>query len=239
MTEAVAAVTSGLASFLSPCVLPLVPSYLTFLTGLSIDELQTPAAQRTALVHGVLFTLGFSLVFVALGFLATGFGQVVMVNRHWISRAGGVVIIALGLYLSGLLRWGALGRDRRLHLATKPAGYAGSVFVGVAFGAGWSPCLGPFLGAILMLASAQESRARGVGLLAAYSLGLAVPFVLSALAVGRFLAVYSRLRRHTASLSRVTGFVMVGIGLLMVTDRFAVLSAYLNVVTPDFLLNRL
>lgn len=186
MTEVLAAVGTGLVSFLSPCVLPLVPSYLTFLTGLSIDELQTPAAQRTALVHGVLFTLGISLVFVALGFLATGFGQVVLVNRYWVARAGGVVIIALGLYLSGLVRWGALGRDRRLHLATKPAGYAGSAFVGVAFGAGW-PCLGPFLGAILMLASAQESRARGVGLLTAYSLGLALPFLLSALAVGRFL----------------------------------------------------
>jgi len=233
------AFTAGLLSFLSPCVLPLVPSYITFITGLSIDDVQGARARRTALVHGLLFTLGFSVIFIALGAIASGFGQVMAANRGWISQVGGIVIIVFGLYLMGLLNVGFLAQERRLHLAEKPVGYLGTVFVGVAFGAGWTPCIGPILGSILMYASGQESLGRGVVLLTAYSLGLAVPFVLSALAVDRFMAFFSRVKRQMAWLSRGTGLVMVGIGLLMVTNRFTVLAAWLTRFTPDFLLERL
>ncbi|MCC6318792.1 MAG: sulfite exporter TauE/SafE family protein [Gemmatimonadaceae bacterium] len=233
------AFTAGLLSFLSPCVLPLVPSYVTFITGLSIDDVQTASARRTALVHGLLFTLGFSLIFIVLGAIASGFGQIMAANRGWISQVGGVVIIVFGLYLMGFLNIGWMAQDRRLHLKDKPMGYAGTVFVGIAFGAGWTPCIGPILGGILMYASGQESLGRGVVLLTAYSLGLAVPFILSALAVDRFMAFFRRVRRQIGWLSRGTGAVMVAIGLLMVTNRFTMLAAWLTRFTPDFLLERL
>ncbi|MBC7897569.1 MAG: sulfite exporter TauE/SafE family protein [Cytophagaceae bacterium] len=235
------AFTAGLLSFLSPCVLPLVPSYITFITGLSIDELESPtvSARRTALVHGLLFTLGFSLIFIVLGALASGFGQLMIANRGWISQVGGVVIIVFGLYLMGILNIGLLSQDKRLHLSNKPVGYAGTVFVGIAFGAGWTPCIGPILGTILMAASVQESLGRGVVLLTAYSLGLAIPFVLSAIAVDRFMSFFRRVRRQMGWLSRGTGLVMVCVGLLMVTNRFTMLAGWLNRFTPDFLLERL
>lgn len=233
------AFSAGLLSFLSPCVLPLVPSYITFITGLSIDDVQQAQARRTALVHGLLFTLGFSLIFIALGAIASGFGQVMAANRTWISQVGGAVIILFGLYLMGVLKLGFLAQERRVHLADKPMGYLGTLFVGVAFGAGWTPCIGPILGSILMYASGQESLGRGVVLLVAYSLGLAVPFVLSAVAVDRFMAFFARVKRQMGWLSRGTGLVMVGIGLLMITNRFTVLAAWLTRFTPDFLLERL
>lgn len=233
------AFTAGLLSFLSPCVLPLVPSYITFITGLSIDDVQTAAARRTALVHGALFTLGFSVIFVILGALATSFGQVMLANRGWISQVGGAVIIVFGLYLMGILRIGLLAQDKRLHLKDKPAGYLGTLFVGIAFGAGWTPCIGPILGTILMYASGQENLSRGIVLLTSYSLGLAVPFILSAVAVDRFMAFFRRVRRQMGWLQRGTGLVMVCVGLLMVTNRFTVLAAWLNRFTPDFLLERL
>ena len=231
------AFSAGLLSFLSPCVLPLVPSYVTFITGLSIDDVQ--ASRRTALVHGLLFVLGFSFIFIALGAIATGLGQTLGASRDWLARIGGVVMIVFGLYLMGVLNIGFLMRERRLHLADKPAGYLGTVFVGIAFGAGWTPCIGPILGSILMYSSAQETLSRGLLLLTLYSLGLAVPFVLSALAVDRFMAFFRRVRRQMVWLSRIAGAVMIGMGLLMVTNRFTMLAAYLNRFTPEALLERL
>lgn len=233
------AFTAGLLSFLSPCVLPLVPSYITFITGLSLDDVQTVSNRRTALVHGLLFVLGFSVIFIALGAIASGLGQVMAANRMWISRVGGVLMVVFGLYLMGILRSSLMSQDKRLHLADKPAGYLGTVFVGIAFGAGWTPCIGPILGSILAFASTQDGLTRGVVLLVAYSLGLAVPFVLSALAVDRFMAFFRRVRRQMVWLSRAAGLIMVSIGLLMATNRFTVLASYLNRFTPDFLLERL
>jgi cytochrome c-type biogenesis protein len=233
------AFTAGLLSFLSPCVLPLVPTYITFISGVSLDELETASARRTALVHGVLFTLGFSLIFVAIGAIASGIGQVAVANRGWISKVGGVLIIVFGLYLMGILRSAMLSSEKRLHLANKPAGYLGTVFVGIAFGAGWTPCIGPILASIYTYASTRETMGEALGLLVAYSLGLAVPFVLSAVAVDRFMAFFQRVKRHMLWLQRGTGALMVAIGLLMVTGRFTVLASYLNRFTPEFLLNRL
>lgn len=228
---------AGLLSFLSPCVLPLIPSYVTFITGVGLDDLAK--ARRTSLVHGLLFILGFTLIFLALGAGATALGHTLLRQRDLISRIGGVIIIIFGLYLLGVLNIGLFARERRIHLADKPVGYVGTVFVGMAFGAGWTPCIGPILGSILVYASSQADFGRGMGLLTAYSLGLAVPFLVSALAVERFMAFFQRVRRQLVWVSRGTGVIMVAIGLLMVTNYFTILSTYLQALTPDALLRRL
>jgi cytochrome c-type biogenesis protein len=231
------AFSAGLLSFLSPCVLPLIPSYVTFITGVSLDDLGH--SRRTALVHGSLFVLGFTLIFLALGAGATALGQGLLQHRQWISRVGGVVIIVFGFYLLGALNIGFLARERRFHLADKPVGYLGTVFVGFAFGAGWTPCIGPILGSILIYTSAQADFGRGMGLLLAYSLGLAVPFLVSAVAIERFSAFFQRMRRQLVWISRASGVLLIAIGFLMVTNYFTILSTYLQALTPDFLLERL
>ena len=231
------AFSAGLLSFLSPCVLPLIPSYVTFITGLSLDDVQN--ARRTALVHGMLFVLGFTLIFMAMGAGATLLGQALLKHRDWISRIGGVVIIIFGLYLLGVLNVGFMARERRFHIADKPVGYFGTMFVGVAFGAGWTPCLGPILGSILVYTSSQADLGKGLWLLFAYSLGLAVPFLLSAVAIDRFSAFFQRMRKQMVWVSRISGVVMIGIGVLLVTNYFTILSSWLTGLTPDFLLDRI
>jgi cytochrome c-type biogenesis protein len=231
------AFSAGLLSFLSPCVLPLIPSYVTFITGLSLDDVQN--ARRSALVHGLLFVLGFTLIFLAMGAGATMLGQALLRHRDWISRIGGVIIIIFGLYLLGVLNIGFMSRERRFHVANKPVGYFGTVVVGVAFGAGWTPCLGPILGSILVYTSSQADLAKGMWLLLAYSLGLAVPFLLSAVAIERFSAFFQRMRRQMVWVSRISGIVLIGIGVLLVTNYFTVLAAWLTKLTPEFLLERI
>lgn len=231
------AFSAGLLSFLSPCVLPLIPSYVTFITGLSLDDVQQ--SRRTALIHGVLFVLGFTLIFLAMGAGATLLGQTLLQNRDWISKVGGVVIIIFGLYLLGVLNLGFLSRERRYHVADKPVGYLGTIAVGIAFGAGWTPCLGPILGSILVYTGTQADLGKGMWLLSAYSLGLAVPFLVSAVAIDRFTAFFQRMRRQMVWISRVSGAIMIAIGLLLVTGYFTVLASWLNTLTPEFLLERL
>ena len=228
---------AGLLSFLSPCVLPLIPSYVTFITGLSLDDVQN--ARRTALAHGLLFVLGFTLIFLAMGAGATLLGQTLLQNREWIARVGGIVIIIFGLYLLGVLNIGFLSRERRFHVADKPMGYFGTVFVGAAFGAGWTPCIGPMLGSILLYTGSQADLAKGMWLLLAYSLGLAVPFVLSAVAIDRFSAFFQRMRGRMIWVSRISGAVLICIGVLMVTNYFTILASFLTGLTPDFLLERI
>lgn len=231
------AFTAGLLSFLSPCVLPLIPSYITFITGLSLDDVSK--ARRAALVHGALFVVGFSLIFLALGASATLLGRILFMQRDWLARIGGVIIIVFGLYLLGVLNIGMFARERRLHVADKPAGYLGTVVVGIAFGAGWTPCIGPILGSILIYAGSEGDQSRGLLLLSCYSLGLAVPFLLSALAIERFVAVFQRLKRQMVWVSRTAGVLMIGIGLLMLTNQFTVLASYLQAFTPEALRSRL
>ena len=231
------AFTAGLLSFLSPCVLPLIPSYVTFITGLSLDDVSK--ARRSALIHGLLFVLGFSLIFRALGATATVLGRVMFAQRGWLSRVGGVIIIVFGLYLLGVLNIGALSSEKRLQLSTKPVGYLGTVLVGIAFGAGWTPCIGPILGSILIYTSSEADLPRGLALLGMYSLGLAIPFLASAVAVERFLTVFQRLKRQMMWISRASGVLMIAVGILLITDRFTILSSYLQALTPEFLLRRL
>ncbi len=231
------AFTAGLLSFLSPCVLPLVPSYVTFITGLSLEDVQR--TRRTALVHALLFILGFTLIFLALGAGATALGSVLRAYRDWIIRIGGVLVIVFGLYLLGVFDLAAFSRERRVHLADKPVGYLGTVLVGVAFGAGWTPCIGPILGSILMYTASSADLGRGLQLLSAYSLGLAVPFLLSAILVQQFLQFFTRIRRQLVWVTRVSGAVMVVVGLLMVTSYFTILASYLQGLTPEFLRSRI
>jgi cytochrome c-type biogenesis protein len=229
--------TAGLLSFLSPCVLPLIPSYVTFITGLSVDELQS--ARRTALVHSLLFIAGFTLIFLALGATATVVGRALLVYRGWISRIGGVLIILFGLYLLGLFNVRAFGRERRVHLANKPVGYLGTVLVGVAFGAGWTPCIGPILGSILIYTSSAADLNRGLLLLLMYSLGLAVPFLASSLAINHFLAAFARVRPRILWVNRLGGALLVTVGLLLLTDYFSVLASYLQALTPEAVRSRI
>jgi len=228
---------AGLASFLSPCVLPLIPSYVTFITGMTLDDVAR--AKRTALIHSLLFVLGFSLIFLALGASATLLGRLLVTYRVWISRVGGVLVLIFGLYLLGVFNLGAFARERRVHITNKPLGYLGTVVVGIAFGAGWTPCIGPILGSILTYAATQADVSRGVGLLAAYSLGLAVPFVLAAVAIERFVAVFQRMRSGMVWVSRISGALLVIVAILMLTDYLTVITGVLQGWTPAALRNRL
>lgn len=231
------AFSAGLLSFLSPCVLPLVPSYVTFITGLSFEDVTR--ARRTALVHSLLFILGFTIIFVALGATATVVGRLLLRHRYWVSSVGGVLIIVFGLYLLGVLNITAFMRERRVHLADKPMGYLGTVVVGIAFGAGWSPCLGPILGAILTYTASEANLSRGLLLLFTYSMGLAVPFLAAALGVERFVELFAKHKAKMVWVNRISGVLLIAVGLLLVTNRFELLATKLQQWTPDFLLKRL
>jgi cytochrome c-type biogenesis protein len=233
------AFTAGLLSFLSPCVLPLVPSYLTFVTGMSLEDLQEGVNRRATFVHSVLFVLGFSTIFVLLGAAASFLGQFFRYYEVWIARIGGVIIILLGMHLAGVFRLTPLMREKRVHLADKPVGYLGTFGVGLAFGAGWTPCIGPILGAILTYGFSQDTMWAGVGLLSVYSLGLAVPFLLASLALDWFLQVFKRFRRWMPVVEKASGVLLIVLGLLLLTGRFTVLSGYLTRFTPSWILERI
>ena len=218
-------------------MLPLVPSYLTFVTGMSLDDVQR--VRRSTVVHALLFIIGFTIVFVLLGATATAVGRLLLHQRLWLTRIGGVLVMLFGLYLLGLLQITPFARERRLHLSDKPLGYLGSVLVGVAFGAGWTPCIGPILGGILTYTATQADFALGIGLLLTYELGLAVPFVLSAIAVERLIELTRAYGRHLVWVSRISGAMVLALGILMVTGYLPLLTAFLQSLTPAFLRQRL
>ena len=228
---------AGVLSFLSPCVLPLIPSYLSFITGLSFEELGE--RRHSAIVHALLFILGFTLIFMLLGATATGVGRLLNFHQVWLERVGGVLIIVFGLYMLGAFNWSVLSRERRVHLQDKPVGYLGSVLVGVAFGAGWTPCIGPILGAILLYTSSQAELSLGLGLLLSYSLGLAVPFLVAAVAVDRFVGWFQRYRRFMPVVTKLSGGMLIAVGLLLASGYFSILASWLQSLTPEFLRNRI
>ncbi len=231
------AFVAGVLSFLSPCVLPLVPSYVSFITGLSLDQLEE--RRWTAVTHALLFILGFTLIFVALGATATGLGRLLNYHQVWLERIGGTLIVLFGVYLLGGFRWMLFERERRVHIQDKPLGYLGSVLVGLAFGAGWTPCIGPILGSILLYTSTQASLRQGIVLLLSYSLGLALPFLLAAVAVERFVEWFRRYRRFIPLTTRLSGALLVAVGLLVATGYFSLLAGWLQALTPEFLRSRL
>jgi cytochrome c-type biogenesis protein len=228
---------AGLLSFLSPCVLPLVPSYVGFITGMTLPEVT--GRRRTALTHALLFVAGFSLVFVLLGASATALGRALNYYQVWLQRVGGVLIILFGLLCLGAFKVGLLTGERRIHLERKPVGYLGSLLVGMAFAAGWTPCIGPVLGGILGLAATANDVTRGMQLLAAYSAGLALPFLIAAVAVESFLDWFQRFRRFLPWVMRVSGVMLIVIGVLLVTGEFTRLAGWLQGLTPDFLKEKL
>lgn len=233
------AVTAGLLSFLSPCVLPLVPSYLSFVTGMTLDDLQEGGDRRAVVVHSLLFVSGFTLVFLLMGASASFLGQFFILYRDWLARLGGVIILIFGLHLLGVFRITALMRERRVQLSDKPAGHMGTLAVGAAFGAGWTPCIGPILGAILGLAGTSDTVWQGTGLLLAYSAGLAIPFLVAALALDWFLRAFRRFRRWIPTVEKASGLLLIFLGLLLITGRFTLLASWLNQFTPEWLFERI
>jgi cytochrome c-type biogenesis protein len=231
------AFAAGVLSFLSPCVLPLIPSYVGFLTGMTVEEVER--RRWTALLHGLWFVAGFSLVFVLLGAAASAVGSLLREYQVWLGRVGGVLMILFGVYLLGILRPALLTREWRIQLSRKPIGYFGSGVVGFTFGAAWTPCIGPILGGILTLAATQPGLAQGMTLLAIYALGLALPFLLTALALDRFLVWFQRFRPYIVWVDRTAGVMLIVLGILLVTDSFTLLAGYLQGLTPQFLRRRL
>lgn len=233
----IVAFIAGLLSFLSPCVLPLVPSYVGFITGMTLPEMS--GRRRVALTHALLFVAGFSLVFVLLGASATALGRALNYYQVWLQRIGGILIILFGLLCLGVFKTGMLTQERRLHLERKPLGYLGSALVGMAFGAGWTPCIGPVLGGILGLAATTNDVSRGMQLLAVYSAGLAIPFLIAAVAVESFLDWFQRFRRFLPWVMRFSGILLIVVGVLLVTGEFTRLAGWLQGLTPDFLREQL
>ncbi|TES85983.1 cytochrome c biogenesis protein CcdA [Candidatus Aerophobetes bacterium] len=226
------ALAAGFLSFLSPCVLPLLPSYLSFITGVSLEELiqrgKDSRMRKITIINSLIFIFGFSLVFVLLGTSVSLVGNILFRYQIWITRIGGIFIIIFGLHLTGVLNLSLLQRDKRIHLGRRPLGYLGSFLAGIVFAAGWSPCIGPILGAILFYAASQNSILLGISLLAVYSLGLAIPFFLSSLALQIFLEYYAKLRKHLRLVSLISGGLLIAVGVLLATNNFALLSLGLN-----------
>ncbi|HEX7787374.1 MAG TPA: cytochrome c biogenesis protein CcdA [Methylomirabilota bacterium] len=236
------AFSAGLFSFLSPCVLPLFPSYLSFITGMSVDRLthEVSAGARTrVLLHSVAFILGFSLVFVSLGASFSAAGQFLLDYRDWIRIGGGLLIVVFGLYIAGVLRVGLFGRTQQWQIRSKPAGLIGSFLVGLTFAIGWTPCVGPILGSILTLASNDRTIAQGVALLLSYSAGLGLPFLLSSIALGAFLRFFKRYRPFIPAVERAAGVLLVVVGILVATNYYVLLNSWAISLTPEWLLKRL
>jgi cytochrome c-type biogenesis protein len=229
------AFSAGFLSFVSPCVLPLIPSYITYITGVSFKDLSDAETRRklrwATACHSLLFIMGFSTVFILMGASATYLGQLLTRYQYWIMKAGGVLIIILGIYFTGLINLPFLQMERRFELRKKPLGYVGSFLVGIIFAAGWTPCVGPILSTILLYASTSKSFTTGVVLLAFYSMGLGVPFFLSSLAINSFLSAFERIKRYMRVITIVSGLFLIGMGILLLTDTFQEINTYLNLLT--------
>lgn len=229
-----AAAVAGLLSFLSPCVLPLVPPYLTYLAGVSIEDLSIEtraAARRDITLSAILFVIGFSTVFIALGATASVFGALLRANLTILSWIAGIAIVLMGLHFIGLLKISLLYREKRAEI-TKPMGLVGSYVMGLAFAFGWTPCIGPILAAILAVASAQETVSRGALLLGAYSLGLGLPFIGAGLALGQFLAFVARFRRHFDKVEKIVGALLILTGVAFMNGGVQEMSFWLLELFP-------
>lgn len=226
----IAAFVAGLVSFLSPCVLPLVPGYVSLISGVGVEELKTQESQllRKMMLNSISFILGFSVVFIALGAISTEVGQLLARYKSTLAQVAGVVIILFGLHLTGLFRINALYADKRLHSVKGGSSPAGAFLIGFAFAFGWTPCVGPILAVILTFAAAQNSVVKGILLLAIYSLGLAVPFLITSFALERFLKFYGQFKSFMHGVEVFSGALLIALGVLLVFGRFTLISNYLS-----------
>jgi cytochrome c-type biogenesis protein len=226
----IAAFFAGLVSFLSPCVLPLVPGYVSLISGAGVEELKRPKARlfRALMLNSILFICGFTVVFVTLGAVASVVGQFAGHHIALLSKIAGVIIIVFGLHLTGLLPIKALYGDWRLHNVSGGSTAAGAFVVGFSFGFGWTPCIGPILGTVLALSASEATVQEGAALLAVYSLGLAVPFFLTSLCVDRFLLFYGKFRRHLHRVEVASGVLLIAVGALVFTRHFTLLNSWMN-----------
>jgi cytochrome c-type biogenesis protein len=224
------AFVAGIISFLSPCVLPLVPGYLSIISGVSLDQLKEDAhdkgLRRRVILASIMFIIGFSISFIALGATATAVTKSLLVRMPILRKIAGAVIFIFGLHVLGVFRINALYQDKRMHNVQTKSGLFGALVLGMVFALGWSPCLGPILATILALASEQDTVGRGVFLLAIYSLGLGVPFLLTSLGLNRFLSFYTRFKRHFRALEIVSGVLVLAIGVLIFTDQMTRMNQY-------------
>ena len=221
----------GIVSFASPCILPLIPSYVSYITGISFDELVGPGSRRkninTTLLHSLAFVAGFTVVFVLLGATASIIGQLMIEHLKTIRIAGGMLMIVLGLFVSDVIPIPFLQQDAKIHLKNRPAGFLGTFLVGIVFAAGWTPCTGPFLAAALMQAAQSETMVTGMVLLVFYSLGIGIPFVLSAVAISVFLSSFKKLKDYLKAIKIASGVILIIMGLLLITDKWTLITSYL------------
>lgn len=226
----IAAFTAGFISFISPCVLPIVPGYLSFISGVSFEEMQTTgnkrAVRKRILLNVLFFIIGFSLVFIALGASATAVGQFLQEQMNIISKIAGAIIIIFGIHMVGIYKIPFLNYEKRFHTAGKSMGLLKAMIIGFAFAFGWTPCIGPFLATILLYASKQETIGQGITLLTAYSLGLGIPFFLAGLSVSLFLDAFNKFKKHLHKVEIVGGILLILFGVLILTNYLTVLSAY-------------
>ncbi len=236
----VAAFVAGLLSFVSPCVLPLIPGYISFVSGVALEDMRVGGPGAAAvprwriLATSASFVLGFSLVFVSLGASASALGQLLLPRLTLLGRIAGIVIVLFGLHTMGLVRIGWLYSEKRVQARARPAGLLGAGLVGIAFAFGWTPCIGPILAAILAVAAAQDTVAQGIRLLAVYSLGLGIPFLVTALAINQFFAAFARIRRFYRAIEIGSGALLVVIGVLILTNRLTIIAQYLSPYLPTF-----
>lgn len=229
------AFTAGILSFISPCVLPLIPSYLTYITGLSFGQLDEEhpdtRVRLTVLLHSLCFIFGFSAIFILLGAIAgIASSQIEVFLREgleWVEKIGGLLILLFGVHMTGLFHFGILLGDKRVQLHKKPSGFAGSFVVGIAFAAGWTPCIGPILASILVVAASSGQVGEGISLLSVYSLGLGIPFLLSGLLFHQFLAAFKRFRKHIRKFEVVTGIMLIAVGVMLIFNLLGDLTVFL------------
>jgi cytochrome c-type biogenesis protein len=233
-----AAFAAGFLSFVSPCVLPLIPGYISFVSGMSVDEMRGDAAPATPRLQifltSLAFVIGFSLVFVALGASATAIGKFLFARLPLFSKIAGAVLIVFGLHTMGVFRLAFLETEKRVHSQRKPAGPFGAMLVGVAFAFGWTPCIGPILGGILAIAGSKNSVAEGVTLLAVYSLGLGIPFLLTSLAINQFFGAAKRIRRYYHAIELASGALLIVIGVLIISGELTIITRALQPYLPSF-----
>ena len=223
---------AGLMTFLSPCVLPLIPSYISYITGISFKDFSETkdisAIRRKTALHSATFILAFSIVFTLFGATASFIGKFLAEYQHIIMKVGGVIIVVLGLHIAGVFNWSFLMKERKVHLQRKEVSLIGTFLIGLTFAAAWTPCAGPILGSILVYASSTSDVKLGMGLLFTYSMGLGVPFFLSAIMVNNFLFAYKKFQKYLVATRIVAGLFLVIMGVVVFTNSFGIISAYLQ-----------